>query len=288
MKTDWTKTIEGMPMVMVRELMLNLRRWLHTRDDIANLTRYLIIKTGRQYAVPLLAERVTCDERRPCLSFGETYIFEMVSKGRVEIIINGQTWSPAKVRRTGKRMTDALIAEGLLRPATDEDLEHSGHSDKDLFALTDAGISLCCARKIKRFDRATAERYVAELLDRADAINANPDLLCRVKRIVAYGSFIRKDADLGDIDLVAELERKIGGDGQRYVDVSDARCKAAGLDPYNIWDYGKLEVDRLLRARKRYLQLIVGYKYVHQQLATLGCPTRQIYPRRRSKMKHLS
>jgi hypothetical protein len=277
MKIDWTKTIEGMPMAMVRELMLNLRRWLHTRDGIADTTRYLIVKVGRQFV-----NRGEFDDRRPSLSFGETFIYEMISKGRAKIIIDGRTWSPAKVRRTGKAMTDALIAEGLLRPATDEDLEHHRGYDEDRFALTDAGISLCCARKIKRFDRATAERYVAELLDRADAINANPDLLCRVKRIVAYGSFIRKDADLGDIDLVAELERKID-DGASYVEASKARCEAAGLDPYNIWDYGKLEVDRLLRARKRYLQLIVGYKYVHQQLATLGCPTRQIYPRRKTQ-----
>jgi hypothetical protein len=275
MQVDWTKTIEGVPMMMVRALMLELRQWPHTRDQITETICYLIVKTGRRYAGSMLEFN-----ERTSLSFGVTHILEMVSKGRVEIIINGRKWSAAKVRRTGQKMTDALIAEGLLRPATDEDLEYRGHSDKDRFALTDAGISLCCARKIKRFDRATAERYVAELLDRADAINANPDLLCRVKRIVAYGSFIRKDADLGDIDLVAELERKID-DGASYVEVSKARCEAAGLDYYNVWDYGKLEVDRLLRARKRYLQLIVGYHHESQRLDELGCPTRQIYPRRK-------
>jgi hypothetical protein len=49
-----------------------------------------------------------------------------------------------------------------------------------------------------------------------------------------------------------------------------------------VFDYGKLEVDRLLRARKRSLQLVVGYEHDDKRLDELGCPTRQIYPRTKS------
>jgi hypothetical protein len=73
---------------------------------------------------------------------------------------------------------------------------------------TRTGVQIGAALFIKRLDRVKADRIVADLLDRADAINANPDLLYQIASIDAFGSYITDTNDIGDVDIVANLEYK--------------------------------------------------------------------------------
>jgi hypothetical protein len=128
---------------------------------------------------------------------------------------------------------------------------------------------------IKRITRAKADLYVAELLQRADDINANPDLLYRVKRITAFGSYITDAADLGDIDIAVELEDKVPA-GQRS-EANRARAAASGRKNLSWNDqvtFGEREVDRLLKGRNPYVSL---FSYIDFQ--RLNTPAKVIYPR---------
>ena len=110
--------------------------------------------------------------------------------------------------------------------------------------------------------------------DRTGA-NANPDLLYRVKRITAFGSYIADAADLGDIDIAVELECKIPA-GQRLT-ANQARAKASGRKNLPYFEevvFGEGEVNRLLRGRNPYIHLIL-----YNNLETLNTPTKVIYPR---------
>jgi hypothetical protein len=232
MKVDWTKTIEGVPMRVVRDILRKLRvgyQGDNSKDKIVDLT---LTHLGKRFA-------------------------------RYEL------------NRIGKAIPKALLDEGLLRSTV-----------KDHFELTDKGIALRCCRKIKRFDRARADRYISELLDRADAINANPDLLCRVKAIRLFGSAAGKTNDIGNVDAIAEMEHKINGN--EYVRASMARAEAAGFNGsyLDAIHYGQTEVVRLLRARKTYLSL--GFEgsdlsVTRRLKKDYGCRFKKIYPRKEKR-----
>jgi predicted nucleotidyltransferase len=190
MKVDWTKTIEGVPMKIVQALMRDLRRWSHTRNEIAEATCLALIKVGRVSLFP--------DRDMPRLTWGSDFILGCVSRGSLRVVIADKVWSPTKIRRVARAMTDALLAEGLLRPCQKE---------ADHYEASYAGIGLAVARNLKRIDRAQAESFVTELLARTDAINSDANSAYRVAAIWVYGSYVKGGPDLGDVDLLISLRR---------------------------------------------------------------------------------
>jgi predicted nucleotidyltransferase len=250
MKVDWTKTVEGVPLKVVRDMMRDLRRGYPTRDQIAATTCEHIVKAGRRWS---------SDQVMPVRSSDDVdfILTELVPKGRLQIVIGNRVWSPAKIRRTGQAMTDALLAEGLLRPRQSEAREAC-------YEVTDAGIGLACASVTKRIDRAQAERYVAELLARADAINADADAFCRVKAIWAYGSYVKGAAELGDIDLMVDLTHDGSAAYHALADDQYERLEAS--------DLLERRAKRRLRGGNRHLHLIW-----HKSEEVTG-PVEQIYP----------
>ena len=162
-----------------------------------------------------------------------------------------------------------LVREGLL--AICKDKQDRG----PWYEGTDAAVRLANALMIKRITRGKADHYVAELLQRADDINANPDLLYRVKRITAFGSYITDAADLGDIDIAVELENKVPA-GQRS-EANRARAAASGRKNLSWNDqltFGEREVKRLLKGRNPYVSLIL-----YSDFQRLNTPAKVIYPR---------
>ena len=181
---------------------------------------------------------------------------------------SGRTMTRKEIAdRVGFDIADELVLEGLLA------VSEKGRDDKRWYEFTDAAVRLVNAKMIKRINRAKADLYVAELLQRADDINANPDLLYRVKRITAFGSYITDATDLGDIDLAVELECKIPA--EQRVKANQARAKASGRKNLAYSDelnFGEREVDRLLRGRNPYISLTY-----HDSLQRLNTPTKVIY-----------
>jgi hypothetical protein len=171
--------------------------------------------------------------------------------------------------RVGFDIACELVREGLLAVCKDR------QDREPWYEGTDAAVRLANALMIKRITRAKAALYVAELLQRADDINANPDLLYRVKRITAFGSYITDAAGLGDIDIAVELENKVPA-GQRS-EANRARAVASGRKNLSWNDqltFGEREVERLLKGRNPYVSLIL-----YSDFQRLNSPAKVIYPR---------
>jgi hypothetical protein len=177
-------------------------------------------------------------------------------------------WIAKWVLKTDVAKAQVLVDEMMKRGW----LERTKAGDYD---CTYAGRSLALASLLKPISRATADEIVADLVDRARAINANPDLLAWVKQLRVFGSYITTSDDLGDIDVAYELERRID-DGKQWVAASERHAKAAGKQikfPHTL-NYGDREVELLLKNRERRLSF-----HAVSELEELKAESRVIYAR---------
>jgi predicted nucleotidyltransferase len=91
-------------------------------------------------------------------------------------------------------------------------------ADDDWWVTTVKGNALANASFGKPISRATADRLLAEVIERARSYNADPARLLTVTEIVVFGSYLDPAADrLGDLDLAVTAVRR-DTDGKRYVD----------------------------------------------------------------------
>jgi len=144
----------------------------------------------------------------------------------------------------GQAFLDEMVARGWLVEHQDGD----GH-----YECSEKGYSLALASLLKPIPRTKADKILADFVERARAINANPDLLYWVKELRAFGSYITKSPDLGDIDIAWDLQRRpIEGD---WLEANKRRADASGKKivwPHTLY-YGLTEVQFLLKSRNPYL-----------------------------------
>ena len=84
-------------------------------------------------------------------------------------------------RHFGADIANDLIAHGLIEPWE----QFQGH-----FRASSLGLRLANVRLLPRIDRAKAQGIVDAFLERVRQVNARADLLYRVPRVHAFGSFI--------------------------------------------------------------------------------------------------
>ena len=97
---------------------------------------------------------------------------------------------------------------------------------------------------------------VKDLLNRVCEINSRDELVFRVKRVRAFGSYASDAPEVGDIDLAVEWE-------ERYPDkdiieqlLSRAEASGKRLGTYmDRLSYGEVEVERLLKGRSPYISI---------------------------------
>ena len=146
-----------------------------------------------------------------------------------------------------RRVIASLLEAGFLELANND-------PEKPAYRVSRTGVTLAAAVLTKRLDRAKAKTIVAALLDRADTINADPDLTHRIAAIEAFGSYVTDTNDIGDIDIVVTLEfKKEKGD---IVAASISRWRATGPSNLSYVEkacFGQIEVTRKLRARNPYI-----------------------------------
>lgn len=100
---------------------------------------------------------------------------------------------------------------GLKEAGYIERAEHS-HGNQRWWRTTTLGNALAMASFGKPITRKTADRLVAELIERAKAYNADPTKPCFVQRLRIFGSYLDTAVDpLGDVDVELVL-------GQRTTD----------------------------------------------------------------------
>ena len=99
---------------------------------------------------------------------------------------------------TGNALLNALRTEGLIEA-----------SAPGAWTLTQAGRTFSSATAASRVTRATAEKALAQFLDRVTEVNQNPYFLARVIRAVLFGSMLKPQVErLSDVDLAVELTQK--------------------------------------------------------------------------------
>lgn len=160
-------------------------------------------------------------------------------------------------------MTAELLQRGWIVKGKGSDLEEEERRTKDqntpIMILTQAGKQSRIVSLNKRFSRADGEVIVAELVERAKAINARDDLLCGISELRLYGSMLDRDvATVGDVDVAYELFDKPPPPGKRRSDWNIERARGTGRNLLfdEMISYGATEVGQLLKARKSRLSLM--------------------------------
>jgi hypothetical protein len=88
----------------------------------------------------------------------------------------------------------------------------------DYWQVTSKGQSLAMATAATPLRRATAERLILELVERARMINRSNELAYRVERLVVFGSFLRGADRPNDVDVACMLIPRFDGDKQRALE----------------------------------------------------------------------
>jgi len=101
-------------------------------------------------------------------------------------------------------LVQALLTDSLIAQVLAED------PDDPRYELTIKGRALGMARATKPIKRATAERLVAEFLQRVEEVNKTPDLLFWIGEALVFGSFVTGSPTLGDVDIAVMYACRIG------------------------------------------------------------------------------
>lgn len=126
--------------------------------------------------------------------------------------IGGRSWYRTGVEETladygvadPARAAQALISDGLLEPKA----EFNG---EPIFEATVRGNAVAMASFGRLITRATADRLVAGLLERAKDYNSDGTKPLFVKRLRLFGSYLDPETDrLGDVDVEVQLVDRNG------------------------------------------------------------------------------
>jgi predicted transcriptional regulator/predicted nucleotidyltransferase len=83
-------------------------------------------------------------------------------------------------------------------------------TQKNEYQLTMKGQALCAARSVSPMSKEKADKIFKDFMHRVDKVNNNNYYLCKVEKLLLFGSYLNPDKDdYGDIDIAFELKRKI-------------------------------------------------------------------------------
>ena len=122
------------------------------------------------------------------------------------------------------------------------------------------GNSLAMATTAQPVKRATADRALAQLLDRVSVVNAREDFAFRVERVVVFGSYLSSAQEINDVDLLVDLvARYADSNRQDWVEQSSrTRASQSGRrfrDSLEQMAWPRMEVEGFLKNRSRTLSL---------------------------------
>lgn len=174
------------------------------------------------------------------------------------------------LRRAGAIVFEECLDRGLIDPET--------------LQLTPAGETLVRAKAQKRTPIEKADAVLRQFLDNADAMNADEDAISQVDKVWLFGSMMRREATVGDIDLAVSSSRKPRFSDHRAREQHARRRVAAFVDAPSSWQF-PWERDDWLERRALYGSrrhpLLAGVQRGTSDLASLGVPCRLIYDRSR-------
>jgi len=91
--------------------------------------------------------------------------------------------------------------------------------------------------------RETAERLIAEIIERARSINNDEKWSYRIGRLVVFGSFLGGEERPNDVDIACELRPRWSDERQREEDQVRRKARGEGFRNMSEWAmWPKLEV----------------------------------------------
>lgn len=125
---------------------------------------------------------------------------------------------------------------------------------KKFFNTTVKGNALAASKFIKAINREKADNIVTNLIKRANQINTDEYFIVYVDKIYAFGSYIKKTIDVGDIDLVAVLILKETISKDDAQNISHERTKNKNMSFIDRLFFAiEIEPMKFLKNREQYL-----------------------------------
>ncbi len=78
----------------------------------------------------------------------------------------------------------------------------------DYYKLTDKGDKLAQASATNKMPRTKADRIIANFMKRVEEVNANAGYMFRIPTVILYGSYVRGEPHLSDVDIAVDFEAK--------------------------------------------------------------------------------
>jgi len=95
----------------------------------------------------------------------------------------------------------------------------------DYYKLTEKGEKLAQASAVSKMSRTRADQIIAGLLKRVEEVNANAEYMYQILTVIVYGSYVRGELHLSDVDIAVDLEEKSDSTNKR--EWSNTRIQAA-------------------------------------------------------------
>ena len=175
-------------------------------------------------------------------------------------------------RRDGAIVFEECLDRGLIA------------ADGDGFKVTDAGMAVAASKLRPRTPLAAARRIFEDFLDRVERVNADPDSVLRVEQVWLFGSLMREEATVGDIDAALAVERKPEFRDHVARKAQVERVLAARSDvPQNrsfLWFGEDWLLNQALFGAKRH-PLLAGVMTDTDDLCAIAAPCRLVFDRAR-------
>jgi predicted nucleotidyltransferase len=172
-------------------------------------------------------------------------------------------WEPTRYKPAEyitKRVSALLSALLELGYIAEEEKQYPNESQ--FYKLTKSGEEFARASGAKRLKRETAAQTLEGFMSRVAEVNADPRFLVRITRAVVYGSYVRGEETVGDLDLAVEYESKLTGEERKEAFKKHFKASGRiGRSDLDVWQWPELEAKLFLKSRKRTISLHSFYDF---------------------------
>ncbi len=165
-----------------------------------------------------------------------------------------ENWLSKKLgfsREKAHRVARALLRSGYVEGA---------ELDETAYTVTAKGRNLMRASSATRIRRNTARSSLDEFMERVRHVNESSAYLYSIVKVAVFGSLLRSDERVGDVDVAVDLKPRIPLDGN-WVEIFQQHARNSGRSFRTFeeeFDWPRREVMLALKARKRSISIQSG------------------------------